>query len=195
MKTPTWANIVGICMIVFGGCSLNDDIQSVNSPMLFDLQEEIFDEISGEIESKSDSVVVQGGDSTTIELGKTDDQVKADSIANKMKDMLHISEYTKTWLVRFGYIGVVISIIYLLGGIFLMVKKPFSIQLAYGALALSSILGIVKTSVLSSDSSGGLVAMTAGLSQIFGILIDIVILAVIFSSNKEAYQLTDQIDQ
>ena len=38
MKTPTWATVIGILMIVFGGCSVMNDIKSITLPALLEKQ-------------------------------------------------------------------------------------------------------------------------------------------------------------
>ena len=81
----------------------------------------------------------------------------------------------------------VVSLIYILGGVFLFVIKPFSIQLAYGSQILSIIFGITQTIVLTIESSSGFVALASGYSKIFGVVIDIVFLIFVATTDNAAY--------
>jgi len=52
MKTPTWATVIGIIMILFGGCGALNNVQKINSPATLDQMSGAFDEISQEIEKE-----------------------------------------------------------------------------------------------------------------------------------------------
>ncbi len=188
MKTPTWALVVGIMMLLFGSCSLNGDLQSIYSPKMFEIQEKILDGMSdGMKDAQSDSTKTNKEDATET-TSNLDDKIMFEKMSENMKDMFHVSDFTKTWMVRFGYIGIIVSIIYILGGLFLLIKKPFSIKLVYVALGLSIIFSIVKVIVLSADSSDSFITMTAGFSEMFGVVFDIILLIVILTSNREVYK-------
>ncbi len=93
---------------------------------------------------------------------------------------------------RFGYIGIVISLLYALGGILLLTPKRFSIKVVYAALILSILFSVTQTIVLTSDSESGFIAMSKGFSQIFGIIVDIILLSVVFASDKEVYDALEK---
>ncbi|MFT7037152.1 MAG: hypothetical protein ACJA2S_005695, partial [Cyclobacteriaceae bacterium] len=38
MKTPTWAIVVGIFLMLFGGCSVTKSIQAINMPDMLEMQ-------------------------------------------------------------------------------------------------------------------------------------------------------------
>lgn len=188
MKTPNWGLVIGILMILFGGCSVSGDLQSINSPNIFDMQQDMLKGMSdGFNTTVSDSLISTDLDSTQTKRIKSDPGKMVEAMSNTMNTMFYMSDFTKTWIVRFGYIGVIVSFIYILGGVFLLVRKPFSLKLAYGALGLSILFSIIQSIVLSLDSSSSLLAMTAGYSQMFGVIIDIILIIVIVSSDKTAY--------
>jgi hypothetical protein len=83
--------------------------------------------------------------------------------------------------------GLVSAALYIVGGIFLLVRKNFSIKLAYTVLIVSIITSAAQAIVLTSGSSSGIIALTTGLGQLVGIALDIILIAVIFASDKEAY--------
>lgn len=72
-------------------------------------------------------------------------------------------------------------------GVFLLLKKPFSIPLVYIALTASMVVTLAQYMVLSSDSSGGILAAVTGTGQLFGIIIDLVLLIVVITVDKSAY--------
>lgn len=217
MKTPTWGVVIGILMILFGGCSVMNDINAIRMPAMLEKQKAIFhekmeerkneerDEDTEQEEDKDDEYADEdaeleeeyddGTDQDTIneddgsfhfEIDTDEDD--PDEAIEKVENILNLSEFTKTWIVRFGYIGVVVSALYLLAGVFLLIPKKFSIKLAYTALILSIVVSGVSAVVLTTDSSStGFIGLFTGFSQIFGVIIDIVLLAIIFASEKEAY--------
>jgi|APTNR8051073442_1049403.scaffolds.fasta_scaffold00001_140 hypothetical protein len=184
MKAPTWGTVIGVMMIIFGGCSLRNDLQSINLPGALEKQKVIIhDAIDEEVEE--DSVTEQ------IDSLGTPEKDGLDAFKDPKKiveDVLTLSEFTKTWIVRFGYIGVGVSLLYILGGIFLLTPRKLSIPITYTALIVSiAVSGVQAVVLTSSGSASGLIALTSGFSQIFGIIIDIILLSIVFASDKEAY--------
>ena len=165
MKVPTWAITVGVIMILLGGCSPLSDYSQINTKENIADQQEIMEKIS------------ENGDSE--EFGE---------IAESMMDMMKMSEYTQTWLVRFGYIGLVISLLYVLAGIFLINPKPFSIKLAYAALILSAVATIAQLVVLNMDEEANqLMSLGNSFSSGFGIFIDLILLVIVGSADKSRF--------
>jgi hypothetical protein len=77
--------------------------------------------------------------------------------------------------------------LYILGGVFLLVRRNFSIKLAYAVLGISILCSGAQAAVLTSSSSSGIIALSTGLGQVLGIIVDIILLAIIFTQDKEAY--------
>ena len=181
MKTPTWATAVAILMILFGGCSIMNDFQAINLPAAIE---------KGKLEmgKKMKEKREEAQDTTTTASDSTAVDQKFDEGRKKAEEILNIPEFSKTWIVRFGYVGLASTGIYLLGGIFLLIKRSFSIKLAYAALAISILTSGAQLAVLTSSSSSGMIALWTGLGQLLGIIIDVILLAVIFASDKDAYQ-------
>lgn len=212
MKPPTWAYVIGILMLLFGGCGVIQDYQNIHAPKFLEMGEGIVDEIEREIEEdireerieakkeyeehSSESVKSeeemdssQESSSESEEMTSSEDEESHDGQEEleMVKNILNVSDYYKTWMVRFGYIGIVISVLFILAGIFLMIPKKFSISLAYGVLGLSIIVGIIQYIIFSQDDSSGMVTMFSGLSVIFSVVVDFILLAVIVASDKDVY--------
>ena len=201
MKTPTWGTVIGILMIFFGGCGALNDIRNISMPEKLAEQKEL---MKDKIEmrklkklkesAEQDSVNTVEIDSISTITDEEDTETEEIDFFGKkqsVEEILDLPEFTKTWIVRFGYIGAFVSILYMLGGLFLLVRKSFSIKLVYAALVISILCSGAQAAVLTSSSSSGIIAISTGLSQIFGILIDIILLAIVFSSDKEAYKISN----
>ncbi|MFD2892771.1 hypothetical protein ACFS5J_12185 [Flavobacterium chuncheonense] len=172
-------------MIFFGCISLALDFRSIYTPAMFEMHENLRGVMTQEInEFESDSInnIIEDTD----ELSQKD---MMKQLNNKMDDLFYISDFTKTWLVRFGFSGLFVSIIYILGGVFLLIVKSFSIKLVYTSIGLSILFNFIEAIVLSLDSKGSFVLIWNGISQAFGILIDVILLIVILISSKEAYRM------
>ncbi len=60
MKTPTWAIIIGICLILFGGCGASKNYQSIHLPEILDLQKGMLHKMSNtEASTGSDSLLTE----------------------------------------------------------------------------------------------------------------------------------------
>jgi hypothetical protein len=198
MKTPTWATVTGILMIIFGGCSVVNDIKSITLPGMLDSQrgliKEKMDEAKAHAKEDSVSRANAADSSATADDADEDDDDEEENVEKtfeekekEVEEALKLPEFSKIWIVRFGWIGLASAVLYAFGGIFLLVKKPFSIKLAYAVLIFSIATSAAQAAVLTSGESSGLIALTTGLSQLVGVLIDIILIAVIYSSDKEAY--------
>lgn len=185
MKTPTWATAIGIMMILFGGCSVMNDIKSITMPAMLEKQRGLVKEKMEEARANATDSLTTADSLAVAEAG--DDAESFEEEQKKIEEIMTLPEFTKTWVVRFGYMGLFISAFYILGGVFLLVRRNFSIKLAYTVLVVSILFSGSEAGVLLSSSSSGVIALTTGLSQFVGIVIDIILLAVIFSSDKEAY--------
>lgn len=196
MKTPTWATVTGILMIVFGGCSIVNDIKSITLPGMLEKQKGLVKEKMAEARehAKEDSINnAMAADSLGVSEDNDDDDEVEESFEEKEKkveEAMKLPEFSKTWIVRFGYVGVFSAVLYIVGGIFLLVKRSFSIKLAYAVLIVSIVTSGAQLAVLTSSSSSGIIALTTGLGQIVGIIIDIILMSVIFASDKEAYDFS-----
>ena len=191
MKTPTWATVTGILMIAFGGCSIVNDIKSITLPGMLEKQKGLIKEKMDEarVHAQEDSLKnAQRADSLRAEDDEDEDVEETfEEKEKKVEEAMKLPEFSKIWIVRFGYIGLASAVLYILGGIFILVRRNFSIKLAYGVLIVSILTSVAQAIVLTSGSSSGIIALTTGLGQLVGIAIDIILIAVIFASDKEAY--------
>lgn len=192
MKTPTWAIVVAAIMLLFGGCGVSNHIQKFVYPMA-DVEREVFRHVDSLDTAKvADTVstmhISEAGDTSWTTTVTTSGPGFEEDFGRSLKRSMNLSDHTRTWLTRFGYIGLFVSFIYLLGGLFLLVKKPFSIRLAYAALVLSLLSGLTLATLLLQDKQSGLFIHVYGIGKVIGVFIDIVLLIVVATSDKTAYR-------
>jgi len=184
MKTPTWAIVVGILLLLGGGCSLTKNAQSIYTPQMLEMQQKMMNKMADSSPRfENDSLPTH----SISEESKANNEVFK-NMTESMQEMFFMSEFTKKWTVRLGIIGLIVASIYILSGVFLLIKKPFSIQLVYFALLLSVLFSITQSVILTSDAASGFMAKSSALSNIFGIVFDIILLIIIVLMDKSAYK-------
>lgn len=158
-----------------------NDFQAINLPTAIEKGKQEMEKKMKEEREEARDTTATASDSTAVDQ-------KFDEGRKKAEEILNMPEFSKIWIVRFGYVGLVSTLLYFTGAIFLLVKRRFSIKLVYAALAFSILTSGAQLAVLTSSSSSGMIALWTGLGQLLGIIIDVILLAVIFASDKEAYQ-------
>lgn len=202
MKRPGWGTAIGVLMIIFGGCTVKDSLEAIYMPEMLENSREMIESSLQEEGIPQDSidsiirtldslqVMNESGDSLNLETD-IGDLSQSNSIEkfvlSNISDVFNMSEHTKTWMVRFGYIGVFIALIYALAGVFMLIMKPYSIHLAYGALVLSVVFVIIRALILGSEG-GELLTISTYIKSGVSAVIDVVLILVIFSSDKFEYE-------
>ena len=208
-QTPTWAIIVAILMMLIGGCGIKNDIQYINIRSMLAMKDKFMNKIDASIEKEKDSLAAVSPDAVavdtltmdTISEEAEDDFVNTDTSAidingekkdiNEVKDMiegfLDVPEETIQWMIRLGYIGLFFSVLFLVGGLFLLIKKDFSIQLAYTVLGANIAFSIFKW-VMLSGKGGSMLAISNSIGAAFSIIISIIVGIIIVSCDKSHYE-------
>ena len=208
-QTPTWAIIVAILMMLIGGCGIKNDIQYINIRSMLAMKDKFMNKIDASIEKEKDSLAAISPDVVavdtltmdTISEEAEDDFVNTDTSAidingekkdiNEVKDMiegfLDVPEETIQWMIRLGYIGLFFSVLFLVGGLFLLIKKDFSIQLAYTVLGANIAFSIFKW-IMLSGKGGSMLAISNSIGAAFSIIITIIVGIIIVSCDKSHYE-------
>ena len=208
-QTPTWAIIVAILMMLIGGCGIKNDIQYINIRSMLAMKDKFMNKIDASIEKEKDSLAAVSPDAVavdtltmdTISEEAEDDFVNTDTSAidingekkdiNEVKDMiegfLDVPEETIQWMIRLGYIGLFFSVLFLVGGLFLLIKKDFSIQLAYTVLGANIAFSIFKW-IMLSGKGGSMLAISNSIGAAFSIIISIIVGIIIVSCDKSHYE-------
>lgn len=216
-KTPTWAIIVAILMMLMGGCGIKNDIQSINIRSILDMKDKILEstevDTDHESQTKSDSlddvpndesvdkqkdkdvvedtatVLAKKSVNDTISGSQPDDGSDEKKFKDIFGKLLDLPESTIVKIIRFGYIGLFFSFLLLIGGLFLLIKKSFSIKLAYAVLGANIFFSIVRWVMLSGEG-GTIISLGNSLGAAFSIFTSIILLVVIISSDKSHFEET-----
>ncbi|MBK8668037.1 MAG: hypothetical protein IPN89_00680 [Saprospiraceae bacterium] len=203
-QTPTWAIIIAILMMLIGGCGIKNDLQSIHIRSVLALKDKIFDNIiekqdpsvteadSGEMDQDTlpgnDVKVTINSDSTTSP-DSMDEKNNAELI--KMKDtfskMADIPEDVIQRIIQLGYVSLIFSVLFIIGGIFLLVRRPFSIQLVYLALGANIIFSMVRW-IMLSGKGGSMLAIANSVGSASSIFASVVLIAVVVSCDKSHYE-------
>lgn len=181
MEIPTWGYIVGIFMIVVGGIGLIGNLQSLNVSKISDAQKSIFEQFPFEdtVSAKDTSDIFYKSDSTET----------FHNMARSMVKPFHMSDYKKKWALRLGYVGIIVSFIYLMGGIFLLIRKKFSLPLAFIALSLGFAYSVFRWIIFQQDPSPGMFSLIFQPFQLLGAFISLTLIIVIAASDKTPYKM------
>lgn len=209
MKTPTWATVIGIIMILFGGCGALSNVQKIQSPNTLDEMSGAFEEISTQIETEMNTNR-QSGDSTildeesdghvSIDLGddaanKVEFRLPKDSsdieafegMFGKFDKMLVFSDYYKTWIVRLGILGLIASVIFVVSGLLLIMGKPVALNVTYGAIAFSLFSVIFQIVIMALDKESGFMAKTGNFANYFMVLVNVILIVIVLASDKSYF--------
>jgi len=182
MKTPDWVVVVAVCMMLFGGCGTYNNSSVLMMPSILEMQKEMIGTISETIEEGSG---LQGADGEADSLALASEDIE--EVFENFTNIFEVSEFTKKWTRIFGIIGIFISVFYMLAGVFMLLRKQFSLKLAISALAISMLFALIRGLVLTSDGSGGFMAIASSISGIFGFVIDLILLIIILAVDKTDY--------
>jgi hypothetical protein len=181
MATPGWALFVGIVMMLIGGCGAVNSINLIRNP-------DTFTQLQVELETAQlelDSVVVsesKGEDSLLMAKEEA-----GELMLEGISEMMDISDYREEWIFRLAKYGLVFSFLYLIGGLMLMIKRPWSILLAYLALFASVLFNAFQFYIYSQDPRQGMLETFSYIPIALTLLFSIVSLIIVATSDKTAY--------
>ena len=182
MKRPTWATIVGVLGIIFSCLGILGAGQEIIMPKVFKLQKEMLSDFEEIIEEEIEKERInqldqEGGTNSSAEIPM--------GIFKSFTKMLDFPDWFGTWSIISGILKLLISAFFLLASIRLLQMKRSSINLFYWAAGSSIALGVLKGIVALSAVSFMAIAMMFG--GFFGIIIDIILIIVVATGNKEAF--------
>jgi len=203
--------IVGIVVILNGGCGILSNVKKINTPSTLDAAEGIIKEVQIEINqelkkkdtaqvgmdtavtSETEVVEISDSASTSIDSNMLGD---IESVFGSMDKLLVFSDYYKKWIVILGKIGVVISALYLLGGLLLVIGQKYAIKSSYIALGLSTLFMIFQIIIMSYDSQGGAISRwSINFGAYFMIALNVIILIIIAASDKTYFYQKNIIEE
>ena len=202
MHKPTWATVMGIFIILIGGCGGCYHGSNVATSGLMDgydaaLNEEFKDAERRDSLYEEDRPKKNIEDMDSMELVRlkrftdtliVDEDNNIDMTAT-MSEGLKISDYRKTWFKRFAYIKLFTSILFLIAGIMLLATRKFTIQTVLIALAFSLAVGIFQIFIYAGDpDSGGLINKWGNAAAYVSIFFDVILLIIFLVVDKSYYK-------
>lgn len=198
MKVPTWATVIGVLMILFGGCGVLNNVQKINTPKTLDQSSGMIAEITRELEEAVEEQKKETASEDSLDTRNAEDTINANDrtesfkqIRDSMGKMLNFSDYYKKWIVRIGYIGVFVSIFYAIAGVLLVMGRQISIKITYLAIGLSLSALFFQIIVLAMDDESGMIAGMTNIGAYFMIFVNILVLVVILASDKSYFYQTE----
>ena len=191
MKRPTWATVAGVLGIIFGCFGIMGAGQEIMMPAMLKFQKKMFSQMEGFMQqemAKENAGQLDNDDNNGI---GDDNRFNAEALPFEMfksfERLFNLPTWFNIWCVIGGLLKLIISGLLLFAAIAMLQLKPFSISLFYWATGLGIFLTIVKSITLFFALSFlGFIMMFGGL---FGIVIDIVLLIVVITGDKEAFGL------
>ena len=178
-KRPTWVTIVAVVAIIFSSFGLLGATQQIVMPQMAEFQKKFFNTMTSEIRSE----IAKQPTPADPEARQAQETVL--EMFDMIESMFNYPEWYKTWMVIAGIIGLFVYGFYLLAAIWFLQLKRKSIPMIYIAFILSIVLGITNTVVTARALSALAILLMSG--GLIGIVIEIVLLIVVLSSNKQCF--------
>jgi hypothetical protein len=181
-------------MILCGSCGAINHLKMTRITDIDTIKDKVLNEVdievkSSDLDSTGQSIVVMKTDSLAQDSTETMVDLKS-----TIEKYMYMTDYFKRWSVIIGYAGLLVSMIYIVAGIFFFYRKKISILIGFIALGLSIVFSISKILVFAGDSSSELILGTIKYSTFFGVFIDIVLLVILLISDKTYYTEPDWVD-
>lgn len=184
MKKPRWAKIVGILGIIFGCLGILSGGQEIFMSQMMKIQKEMFTEMHKRSTEKQVNTSPEAYEPSQEQKKAPPDF--SPEVFKSMEKMWEVPDWFDSFSIFAGIAKALISALYLLASIWLLQIKPISIRLFYWAAGLSIGLSVLKGAVMLSALS--FMGMAIMFGSVFGALIDIILIIVVVTGNKEAFQ-------
>lgn len=184
MKKPRWAKIVGILGIIFGCLGILSGGQEIFMSQMMKIQKEMFTEMHKRSTEKQVNTSPEASEPSQEQKKAPPDF--SPEVFKSMEKMWEVPDWFDPFSIFAGIAKALISALYLLASIWLLQIKPISIRLFYWAAGLSIGLSVLKGAVMLSALS--FMGMAIMFGSVFGALIDIILIIVVATGNKEAFQ-------
>ncbi len=187
MERPSWVTVIGILGLIFGCTGLLGGGNDIMMPTMLKFQKKIFHQFGTVFQEAGEDYLAEETDKTVPRVQprttKPDFPVE---VFKMVESMWQFPDWFPAWSVTSGIIKIIISAFYLVAAILLLQLKPASINLFYGAVGLSILIGLIKAIVAAIALS--FLGMTLMAGGAFGIIIDTVLIVVVFTSDKAAFK-------
>ncbi len=176
---PTWVMVVGIMMIVFGALGVLGGLQDIIFPSVFDMSQEEQEAFKQLRENELSGENLEG-------------EQLANEILESVEEVLDFPEWYSTWLQVSGSVNILISIFYLLVGVWLITIKPFAIRAVHFIMPLSIIWAIVQAIVVIRMDNLIMLGQVPG--SVMSILIDIGLWITVMVCDKKVFRPSENVE-
>ena len=194
MQRPGWSTVVAILMMLVGGCGTINDLKQIKIEEVMVLQDDILDEITEET-NLTESISEEGlqkliefsGDSLSLEI---DSLTKGEAFKASIKKMSYMPAETIHRLKVAGYLGLPISIAFIVTGILFFYRRKYVVPIAIVVLMISLLYTSYQLLELNQLEVSNLLKVGLNLNLSFGLFLDFILLIIIFMSDKSYYKPT-----
>ena len=194
MHRPTWATVLGTLMILFGGCGVMNDVKQINTPALIDFQDDLVEELAtefgpGQLEQEDLEVLRSiSPDSLTADI---DTSMTTEDFASLIKATTYLSPEVSQKLVKYGYWGLVVSVLYIVAGILFFARRRLVLRFAVIILVLSLIFCVIQIIDYRSTNISQLMKIGLDLNLSVGGFIDVILLVILAIIDKSYYTASE----
>jgi hypothetical protein len=174
MNRPAWATVIGIIGIILGCFGILGGGQFMMMPKMMEMQKEMQDEMFTAMQKAAEK---QGTANAQ--------EAPPKEVFEFMERMWETPEWFGTYCVVAGIVGVCVAGFYIFASIRLLQAKSTAIGLFYSAIGLAIAFAILKTVMAMATMS--FVGMSMAMGGIFGLVINVVLLIVVITGDKEAF--------
>ena len=193
MTKPTWATILGVLMVLIGGCGGTNDLKLTKTMKLLDFKEEIMVEIDKNVDIKLDSSNIEVFKTVTdIDSFELNDTIIAGkTLADSFNELTQIPPSAAKKLIMHGYLGLPISLLYILSGISLLKFRKYVIPFVLTTIGITLAFAIYQYFDIRGTGLSPIFQAGLNFQATIGVLFDIIFLVVILVSNKDYYTQTE----
>ncbi len=167
MNKPTWVKVIGILGIIFGCTGILGSFQLMVMPKVFEFQQKIVGVAMDEARHDADFPV---------------------GLREVLEGFWDLPEWFGVWAIVFGLAGLIVAAFYLFSAIQLLQVKTSSDKMMIGALLASIILAAIQA--LTIITSGSFMSIMFVMGAGFSLVIDLVLLIVILTSDRSMFKQT-----
>ncbi len=191
MQRPGWSTIVAILMILIGGCGSIQDLKQIKVEELMEFQDDLLEELSKEFdieESISENEIEQLKNLSGDTLSNTSDTLsKSEIVKSTIKNLSHMSEAAIAKLKIEGYIGLPISILFIVIGILFFYMKKHMLHICMAILIIGIGFSVYQLITLGDLDASKILRMGIQMNLTTGIAMSFVIMIILFVSDKSYY--------
>lgn len=159
-----------------------------------ELEPETLEADSSLVHSIDSLKTILGGEDGFDEMDRVDltefereSLLKVGNVPKAFSDMFSVSDHTKLWTKRFAWIGLIINMVFIAGGIWMLMMKKWSPRLAMVILTVSILASVARILIITGDTETGFFAKVSWLGDIWSIILDLGLLITLLVVDKSPY--------